>query len=83
MTTDIFLTDLRQFKLTFFVRVRVTQMLKFLVELFIDAYISKREAPWSSRLSGSVMVQKVTVKREFEAGLRNATTGKLSLSAQQ
>ena len=25
------------------------------------------------------MVQKVAVKREFEAGLRNATTGKLSL----
>ena len=29
------------------------------------------------------MVQKVAVKREFEAGLRHATTGKLSLSSQQ
>ena len=28
------------------------------------------------------MVQKVTVKREFEAGLRHVTTGKLSLSTQ-
>ena len=28
------------------------------------------------------MVQKVAVKREFEAGLRNATTGKLSLSVE-
>ena len=26
------------------------------------------------------MVQKVAVKREFEAGLRHVTTGKLSLS---
>ena len=25
------------------------------------------------------MVQKVTVKREFEAGLRNAATGKISV----
>ena len=29
------------------------------------------------------MVQKVAVKREFEAGLRHATTGKLSLSIHQ
>ena len=29
------------------------------------------------------MVQKVAVKREFEAGLRYATTRKLSLSTQQ
>ena len=29
------------------------------------------------------MVQKVAIKREFEAGLRHATTGKLSLSTQQ
>ena len=29
------------------------------------------------------MVKKVAVKREFEAGLRHATTGKLSLSSQQ
>ena len=29
------------------------------------------------------MVQKVVVKREFEAGLRNATTGRLSLLIQQ
>ena len=35
------------------------------------------------RRGGSVMVQKVAVKREFEAGLRHATTGKLSLSTQQ
>ena len=33
-----------------------------------------REAPWSSGRSGSVMVQKVAVKREFEAGLRHAPT---------
>ena len=33
--------------------------------------------------SGSVMVQKVAVKQEFEAGLRHAATGKLSVSAQQ
>ena len=38
------------------------------------------EAPWSSGSSGSAMVQKVAVKREFEAGLHHATTGKLSLS---
>ena len=29
------------------------------------------------------MVQKVAVKREFEAGLRHAATGKLSMSTQQ
>ena len=29
------------------------------------------------------MVQKVVVRCEFEAGLRHATTGKLSLSIQQ
>ena len=29
------------------------------------------------------MVQKVAVKREYEAGLRHAATGKLSLSVQQ
>ena len=29
-----------------------------------------REAPWSSGKSGSVMVQKVTEKLEFKAGLR-------------
>ena len=29
------------------------------------------------------MVQKVAVKREFEAGLRHTTTGKLALSTQQ
>ena len=29
------------------------------------------------------MVQKVALRREFEAGLRHATTGKLSLSTQQ
>ena len=29
------------------------------------------------------MVQKVAINREFEAGLRNATTGKISLSTQQ
>ena len=29
------------------------------------------------------MVQSVAVKREFEAGLRHAATGKLSLSTQQ
>ena len=29
------------------------------------------------------MVQKVAIKREFEAGLRHATTRKLSLSSQQ
>ena len=37
----------------------------------------------ASDYSGSVMVQKVAVKREFETGLRHATTGKLSLSTQQ
>ena len=42
-----------------------------------------RESPWSSGQSGSVMVQKFAVKREFGARLRHATTGKLSLSAQQ
>ena len=35
--------------------------------------------PWPSGKSSSVMLQKVAVKREFEAGLRHATTGKLSL----
>ena len=30
-----------------------------------------------------VMVQKVAVKRKLEAGLRHATTGKLSLSTRQ
>ena len=34
-------------------------------------------------LSGLVMVQKVAIKREFEAGLRHVMTGKLSLSTQQ
>ena len=29
------------------------------------------------------MARKITVKREFEAGLRHATTGKLSPSTQQ
>ena len=29
------------------------------------------------------MVQKVAVKREFEAGLRHAATGKLALSTQK
>ena len=33
-----------------------------------------QEVPWSSGLSGSVMVQKVAVKREFEARLRHTTT---------
>ena len=37
----------------------------------------------SSGKSGWVMVQKVAVKLEFEAGLRHAVTGKLSLSIQQ
>ena len=40
-----------------------------------------REAPWLSDWSGSVMVQKVAAKREFEARLRHAATGKISLSA--
>ena len=37
----------------------------------------QRESPWSSGLSGLLFVQKVAVKREFEAGLRHSTTGKL------
>ena len=41
------------------------------------------EAPWSSGYSSSAMVQKVTVSCEFEARLRHAATGKLSLSTQQ
>ena len=41
------------------------------------------EAPWSSGRSSSAMVQKVSVSREFEARLRHAATGKLSLSTQQ
>ena len=44
--------------------------------------LNDREVPWSSGC-GSVMVQKVTVKREFMAGLRHVTTGKLSLPTQQ
>ena len=42
-----------------------------------------REAPWSSGFSSSAMVQKVAVSPEFEARLRHAATGKLSLSTQQ
>ena len=38
--------------------------------------------PYANEISGSVLVQKVAVKREFAAGLRHATTGKLSLSTQ-
>ena len=43
----------------------------------------RQEAPWSSGKGGSIMVQKVAIKREFETGHRHATTGKLSLSTQQ
>ena len=46
-------------------------------------FIVPREAPWSSGQSSSAMVQKVAVSREFEARLRHAATGKLSLSTQQ
>ena len=42
-----------------------------------------REAPWSSGKSSSAIAQEVAVLREFEARLRHATTGKLSLSTQQ
>ena len=42
-----------------------------------------REAPWSSGQSSSAMVQKVAESREFEARLRHAAAGKLSLSTQQ
>ena len=45
--------------------------------------MSYREAPWSSGKSSSATVQKVAVSREFEARLRHAATGKLSLSTQQ
>ena len=43
----------------------------------------KREAPWSSGYSSSAIAQKVAVSREFEARLRHAATGKLSLSTLQ
>ena len=36
--------------------------------------------PWSSGYSGSDMAQRVSVKREFEAGFRHAPIGKLFLS---
>ena len=42
-----------------------------------------REAPRSRGQSSSATVQKVAGKREFEARLRHAATGKLSLSTQQ
>ena len=41
--------------------------------------INPREAPWSSCKSSSAIAQKVAVSREFEAGLRHAATGNLSL----
>ena len=37
-------------------------------------------APWSSGKSSSAMALKVAVSREFEARLRHAATGKLSVS---
>ena len=40
-------------------------------------------APWSSGKSSSAMALKVAVSREFEARLRHAVTGKLSLLTQQ
>ena len=40
-------------------------------------------APWSSGKSSSAMALKVAVSREFEARLRHAATGKLSLLTQQ
>ena len=42
-----------------------------------------REVPWWSGQSRSAIAQKVAVSREFEAQLRHAATGKLSLSTQQ
>ena len=53
--------------------------------LFMYMYTIPGETPWSSGLSGSVMVQKVAMctKHEFEAGLRYEMTRKLSLSTQQ
>ena len=40
---------------------------------------------WNSLVlqCSKAMVQKVAISREFEAGLRHASTGKLSLSTQQ
>ena len=46
-------------------------------------YPLRREASWSSGYSSSAIAQKVAVSREFEARLRHAATGKLSLSPQQ
>ena len=40
-------------------------------------------APWSSGKNSSAMPLKVAVSREFEARLRHAATGKLSLLTQQ
>ena len=37
-------------------------------------------APWSSGKSSSAMALKVAVSREFEARLRHAATGKLSVN---
>ena len=42
-----------------------------------------REVPKPGGKSGLVMVQKVAVRCEVEAGLRYATTGRLSLSTLQ
>ena len=39
--------------------------------------------PWSSGKSSSAMALKVAVSREFEARLRHAATGNLSLLTQQ
>ena len=40
-------------------------------------FYREREVPRSSGKSSSATVQKVAVKREFEARLRHAVTGKL------
>ena len=53
------------------------------IENLLATSSRSREAPWSSGYSSSAMVQKVAVSREFEARLRHAATGKLSLSTQQ
>ena len=47
------------------------------LQCIIVHFLLLREAPWSSGKSGSIIMQKVAVKREFETGLRHAMTGKL------
>ena len=65
----------------------IEQLLRSLLHetiiLWRDRKSTQREAPWSTGKSSSATVQNVAVSREFEARLRHAATGKLSLSTQQ